>query len=266
MEGDLGKFLRSRRARIRPEEAGLSAGGRRRVAGLRREEVALLAGVSVDYYIRLEQARVQNVSDAVLDAIARVLRMDVIERSHLTDLLRPARGEPVAGEVRPGMRLLLDMAAHVPAFILGRRMDVLAWNALGDRISGFTAMPPGERNMARQTFLNPQARTLYREWPAVAAETIAYLRLYAGRHPGDPLLAALIADLSADPGFRRLWEEHHVAEKTFGVKLMDHPEFGRLDFGYETLSSPGEPELLAVMYTADPASETGRKLAGLRPA
>ncbi|MEU6413749.1 helix-turn-helix transcriptional regulator [Microbispora sp. NPDC046933] len=264
MDGDLGRFLRSRRARIRPEDAGLPAHGRRRVSGLRREEVALLAGVSAEYYIRLEQQRVRNVSDEVLDAVARVLRMDGTERAHLRRLLRPPhdRHAPVA-HIRPGVRMLLDAADSVPACVVGPRMDVLAWNTLGDRINGFSAMPAGERNMARQTFLSPRARSFYRDWATVAAETIAHLRLYAGRHPDDPLLAPLVADLSADADFARLWEEHRVAEKTFGVKLLRHPELGDLDFAYETMALPGEPDLLVVMYTADPASPTGRTLARL---
>ncbi|MEV4455304.1 helix-turn-helix transcriptional regulator [Microbispora sp. NPDC049633] len=267
MEGDLGRFLRSRRARIRPEDAGLPAHGRRRVSGLRREEVALLAGMSVEYYIRLEQERVRNVSDEVLDAVARVLRLDGTERAHLRRLLRPPddRRAPL-GHVRPGVRMLLEAADSVPAFVLGPRMDVLAWNALADAITGFSDMPAGERNMARQTFLMPRARSLYRDWAAVAAETISYLRLYAGRRPDDPLLGSLVADLSADPDFARLWEEHPVAEKTFGVKLLRHPELGDLDFAYETLALPGDPDLLVVMYTADPASPTGRVLNRLREA
>ncbi|WP_205830871.1 MULTISPECIES: helix-turn-helix transcriptional regulator [unclassified Microbispora] len=264
IDGDLGRFLRSRRARIRPEDVGLPAHGRRRVSGLRREEVALLAGMSAEYYIRLEQQRVRNVSDEVLDAVARVLRLDGTERAHLRRLLRPPddRRAPL-GHVRPGVRMLLDAADSVPAFVLGPRMDVLAWNALADAVTGFSDMPEGERNMARQTFLTPRARTPYRDWPAVAAEAISYLRLYAGRHPDDPLLGPLVADLSADPDFARLWEEHRVAEKTFGVKLLRHPELGDLDFAYETLALPGDPDLLVVMYTADPASPIGRVLARL---
>ncbi|MEU1386111.1 MULTISPECIES: helix-turn-helix transcriptional regulator [unclassified Nonomuraea] len=263
MEGDLGQFLRSRRARIHPADAGLPASGRRRVSGLRREEVALLAGVSVDYYIRLEQERVQNVSDAVLDAVARVLRMDDTERAHLRDLLRPARhvSRPV---LRPGLSRLLDLADGMPAFVLGPRMDVLAWNALADRVSGFTGVPDGRRNQLLQVFLAPHTRTLYPDWAEVAADTVAYLRLYAGRHPEDPLLAELVAELSADPDFVRLWAEHGVAEKTYGVKRLRHPELGELEFGYETLAVPGQPDLVIVMYTADPDSETGRTVARLR--
>ncbi|MFF4197634.1 helix-turn-helix transcriptional regulator [Nonomuraea sp. NPDC001831] len=259
----MGQFLRSRRARIHPADAGLPASGRRRVSGLRREEVALLAGVSVDYYIRLEQERVQNVSDAVLDAVARVLRMDDTERAHLRDLLRPARhvSRPV---LRPGLSRLLDLADGMPAFVLGPRMDVLAWNTLADRVSGFAGVPDGRRNQLLQVFLAPHTRTLYPDWAEVAADTVAYLRLYAGRHPEDPLLAELVAELSADPDFVRLWAEHGVAEKTYGTKRLRHPELGELEFGYETLAVPGQPDLVIVMYTADPDSDTGRVVARLR--
>src|SRR3954464_4574181 len=144
MDGDLGDFLRSRRARIQPEEVGLPSHGRRRVPGLRREEVAQLAGVSVDYYIRLEQGRGPSVSDAVLDAIARVLRMDETEHTYLRTVARPRKEQrnrrPDTPRVRPGVQLLLDSMDRTPAFILGRRMDVLAWNALGDAVSGFSRM------------------------------------------------------------------------------------------------------------------------------
>ncbi|WP_433217921.1 hypothetical protein [Microtetraspora malaysiensis] len=143
-------------------------------------------------------------------------------------------------------------------------MDVLAWNAMAGRIAGFAGVPTDERNQLKQVFLVPHTRTLYRDWRDVATETVAYLRLYAGRNPGDPLLAELVAELSADPDFVRLWAEHAVAEKTYGVKRLLHPELGELDFGYETLAVPGQPELLVVMYTADPGSETGRELARVR--
>lgn len=167
MDGDLGDFLRSRRARIRPEDVGLNSYGRRRVPGLRREEVAQLAGVSVDYYIRLEQGRGPSVSDAVLDAIARVLRLDGTEHAYLRTVARPAprkAAQPASQRVRPGLRLLLDTLDPAPAFVLGRRMDVLAWNALGDAVVGFSRMAAAERNMPRQTFLEPAARELYPDW------------------------------------------------------------------------------------------------------
>ncbi|MEW1889329.1 helix-turn-helix transcriptional regulator [Streptomyces sp. NPDC085659] len=265
MDGELGDFLRSRRARISPEDVGLNSYGRRRVPGLRREEVAQLAGVSVDYYIRLEQGRGPSVSDAVLDAIARVLRLDETEHAYLRTVARPrARKAPDSSvrRVRPGLRLLLDMFDRAPAFVLGRRMDVLAWNALGDALSGFSRMSAAERNMPRQAFLAPGARELYPDWPAVAAETVAYLRLDAGLHPDDKELAALVGELSLkSEDFRRLWADHQVKAKTYGVKRMAHPVVGALTLPYETLAVPGEPDLSMVVYTPEPGSETAERIA-----
>ncbi|MFE6766588.1 helix-turn-helix transcriptional regulator [Streptomyces sp. NPDC057689] len=265
MDGELGDFLRSRRARISPEDVGLNSYGRRRVPGLRREEVAQLAGVSVDYYIRLEQGRGPSVSDAVLDAIARVLRLDETEHAHLRTVARPKARKtsaPSVRRVRPGLRLLLDLFDRAPAFVLGRRMDVLAWNALGDALNGFSRMPAGERNMPRQAFLAPGARELYPDWPAVAAETVAHLRLDAGLHPDDKELAALVGELSVkSEDFRRLWADHQVKAKTYGVKRMVHPVVGELTLPYETLAVPGEPELSLVVYTPEPGSETAERVA-----
>ncbi|MFE7574995.1 helix-turn-helix transcriptional regulator [Streptomyces sp. NPDC057521] len=265
MDGELGDFLRSRRARISPEDVGLNSYGRRRVPGLRREEVAQLAGVSVDYYIRLEQGRGPSVSDAVLDAIARVLRLDETEHAYLRTVARPkARKAPSssARRVRPGLRLLLDMFDRAPAFVLGRRMDVLSWNALGDALSGFSRMSAAERNMPRQAFLAPGARELYPDWPAVAAETVAHLRLDAGLHPDDKELAALVGELSLkSEDFRHLWADHQVKAKTYGVKRMAHPVVGALTLPYETLTVPGEPDLSLVVYTPEPGSETAERIA-----
>lgn len=265
MDGDLGDFLRSRRARIRPEDVGLNSYGRRRVPGLRREEVAQLAGVSVDYYIRLEQGRGPSVSDAVLDAIARVLRLDGTEHTYLRTVARPGTRKavsPAAQRVRPGLRLLLDTLDPAPAFVLGRRMDVLAWNALGDAVVGFSRMAAAERNMPRQTFLEPAARELYPDWPAVAAETVAYLRLDAGLHPDDKQLAALVGELSLkSEDFRRLWADHQVQAKTYGVKRIDHPAVGGLTLPYETLGLPGDPDQSLVVYTPEPGSETAERIA-----
>ncbi|WP_433246208.1 helix-turn-helix transcriptional regulator [Streptosporangium sp. CA-135522] len=264
--GRLGDFLRSRRARIQPEDVGLPVfGRRRRVPGLRREEVAQLAGVSVDYYIRLEQGRGHNASDTVLDAVARVLRLDRTEREHLLDLARPSRvaDTPTQTPARPGVRVLLDMI-DTPAFVLGRCMDVLAWNAPADAVIGFSAMAPGARNMVRHAFLDPAARARYPDWAAVAADTVAYLRLEAARHPDDGRMAALVEELSAgDATFRRLWEEHQVTEKTYGTKLLCHPEVGEFEVGYETLTLPGDADQLIVVYTAVPGSVAARKLAAL---
>ncbi|WP_329121728.1 helix-turn-helix transcriptional regulator [Streptomyces sp. NBC_01465] len=262
MDGDLGDFLRSRRARIQPDDVGLPAHGRRRVPGLRREEVAQLAGVSVDYYIRLEQGRGPSVSDAVLDAIARVLRLDETERGYLREVARPRRGSaPVRQRVRPGLQLLLDTIDKAPAFIFGRRLDVLAWNALGDAMSGYTRMEPAERNVLRQVFLSVEGREMYPDWEAVAAETVAYLRLDAGRHPDDKQLAALVGELSLkSEEFRRLWADHLVKEKTYGVKRVQHPLVGELSLPYESLTVHGDPDQVLVVYTPEPGSPTAERV------
>ncbi|MFD7645608.1 helix-turn-helix transcriptional regulator [Kitasatospora sp. NPDC059795] len=260
---ELGEFLRLRRARIQPSDVGLPEfGRRRRVPGLRREEVAQLAGVSVDYYVRLEQGRGDGVSAEVLDAVARVLRLDLTERRHLHDLARPPRepARPGPRQLRGGLRLLLD-ALDAPAFVLGRCLDVVAWNALGDAVMGFSALPPGQVNVARHAFLSAAGRRLYPEFERVAAETAAFLRVDAARHPDDPELAALLADLSTDPLFADLWARHGVREKAHGRKLLLHPRVGELDVGYETLTPPGEPGLQLVVYTAEPGSPTAERLA-----
>ncbi|MFD7920899.1 helix-turn-helix transcriptional regulator [Streptomyces sp. NPDC059740] len=267
---ELGEFLRSRRARIRPEDCGLPAFGRRRVPGLRREEVAQLAGVSVDYYVRLEQGRGASVSDAVLDAVARVLRLDATEHGHLRDLVRADRRSPAlhrppgsghAAPVREGVRVLLDAVGAAPAFVLGRRMDVLAWNALGDAVVGFSGMPARRRNMACAVFLDPAAREVYPDWESVAADTVAHLRLDAGRHPGDRRTDALVSELSASgPDFVRLWNARQVKEKTHGTKRMCHPQAGELHFGFESLALPGDPDQTLVVYTAPAGTDTADRL------
>lgn len=266
MDGDIGDFLRSRRARIQPDEVGLASHGRRRVPGLRREEVAQLAGMSVDYYIRLEQGRGPSVSDAVLDSLARVLRLDETEHTYLRAVARPRprpRAErPTAQRVRPGLRLLLDTIDRAPAFIFGRRMDVLAWNALADALNGFSQLPPAERNIPRQVFLEGPGRDCYPEWEAVAAETVAYLRLDAARRPDDTELASLVGELSVkSEDFRRLWADHQVKEKTHGTKRITHPLVGELVLPYETLTLPGDPEQLLVVYTPEPGTESADRLA-----
>ncbi|MEU4765339.1 helix-turn-helix transcriptional regulator [Actinosynnema sp. NPDC023794] len=262
MNHDLGEFLRSRRARVRPDDVGLPGGGRRRVPGLRREELAMLAGVSVDYYMRLEQGRTPAVSDSVLDAVARVLRLDETERAHLRNLVRPAPAKrPAPQRVRPGLLRLLEMADDVPAFVMGRRSDILAWNPLADALYGFGDLPPEDRNSARHTFLRPESRAFYRDWPTVAADMVAFLRLDAGRYPDDARLAALVGELSVkDETFRKLWAQHKVQEKTHGTKLMHHPVVGDLDLDYETLQPTGDPDVVLAVYTARVGSPTEDRL------
>ncbi|MCL8016461.1 helix-turn-helix transcriptional regulator [Streptomyces sp. AS02] len=266
MDGDLGDFLRSRRGRIRPEEVGLPSYGRRRVPGLRREEVAQLAGVSVDYYVRLEQGRGQQVSDAVLDAVARVLRLDETEHAYLRTVARPRRGRgvrrPEAAGVRPGVQALLDSMDRTPAFVIGPRMDVLAWNSLADAISGYGRAAPADRNIPRHVFLDPAAHTLYPDWPAIAAQAVAHLRLNAGHRPDDQELSALVDELSArSEDFRRLWVDHQVKACMSGTKCIHHPVAGRLTLPYETMTVQPDPEQTVVVYTPARGSETAERLA-----
>ncbi|MGW5515904.1 helix-turn-helix transcriptional regulator [Nocardia africana] len=261
---ELGEFLRSRRARLRPEEVGLvEHGTRRRVPGLRREELALLAGVSVDHYVRLEQGRTLHFSESVLDAVARALRLEPLERDHLYRLARPWSGtEPVAAQqVRPGLRRLLD-TADVPAYIVGRGTDVLAWNrAAAALITDFGALPPGQRNLARLVFLDEGMRELYEDWPGKAADVVAYLRLDAARNPGDDRIAALIDELRRrDPDFERLWSRHALKDKTHGRYVYRHPVVGRLDLGFETLRLPDDPDQALIVHTVEPDSPSATAL------
>src|SRR3954452_18755133 len=254
---ELGDFLRSRRARLRPQDVGLPDHGRRRVPGLRREEIAQLAGVSVDYYVRLEQGRDIHPSEQVLDAIARALALDPDERQHLDALVRPRkrarRRRPE--RVRPTVQDLLDHM-HVPAMVIGRRMDVLAFNPLaGALVDGFR-----ERNMLRHVFLEEGARELYPEWEAIAAETVGFLRLSAGEDPDDAELIELVGELSVhSEDFRRLWARHDVHSKAFGVKRFEHPQVGPLTANYECFRLPDAGQTL-VTYTAAPGSETALAL------
>lgn len=261
--GGLAEFLRTRRSRLRPGDVDLpDFGGRRRVSGLRREELAHLAGVSVDYYTRLEQGRVGNPSDAVLDAVARALRLDPEETGHLRRLARPRPDRRRAGraaapqKVRPTMARLLDAMPDVPAVVMGRRMDILAWNRAAVSLFGdYGALAPAERNIARITFLEPASRTLYDDWVGCARENVAFLHLEAGRRPDDPRLAELIGELSMrSPEFRHWWAEHPVRDKTSGRKVFHHPLAGRMELVYETLRSADDPDQALVTYAPDAGS------------
>ncbi|MFC4031225.1 helix-turn-helix domain-containing protein [Streptomyces polygonati] len=265
-KGELREFLRTRRARITPEEAGLTpAPGVRRVPGLRREEVAQLAGVSVDYYVRLERGRGSNVSEAVLDAIARALRLNDDERGHLFAVARPARTRPrplPPQRVRPGLYRVLETMTEVPAIVVGRRTDVLATNRLARALyTDFDALPYRERNMSRFIFLDEAARGLYPDWEEVARSSVATLHLYAGQHPHDPRLAELIGELSVrDPDFRRWWADHDVHRRTFGSKRFHHPVVGDLTLDYEALTVTGDPDQVLGLYTAEPGSPSEEAL------
>ncbi|TDW19131.1 helix-turn-helix transcriptional regulator [Kribbella kalugense] len=264
---ELTEFLKSRRARVQPEDLGLKVyGGRRRVPGLRREELAQAAGVSADYYIRLEQGRTDNVSQEILDAVADVLSLSEDERKHLALLAKPARRRvkrrTTTQRIRPGLQALLDSMTDVPAFVLGRRMDVLGWNRLAAAlIADFASLEPKDRNIPRLVFLDPATRDFYPDWEAVADETVGYLRMYAGRYPDDPELAELIGELSIhSPEFRQHWARHDVKDKTFGTKAQYHHLVGEITVQYETLQPPGEPDQLIVTYTVEPGSTSEQNL------
>ena len=258
---ELGEFLRTRRARLTPEDVGMPRLGRyRRVPGLRREELAQVAGVSVAYYTRLEQGHGRNVSAEVLDAIARALRLTDAEHVHLTHLAKPQRNRrrtyARSQRVRPGLRQLLDALEGVPAYVVGRRSDILAWNRMAASLFGdWGRLPARERNWARMVFLRPETRELFVVWDAMAADMVSFLRLEAGRHADDPELAALVGELSVHSDeFRRLWAEHDVKEKGHGVKRITHPLVGELTLSFETLALPDDADQHLVTYHAEPGS------------
>ncbi|MFF3319961.1 helix-turn-helix transcriptional regulator [Streptomyces sp. NPDC003035] len=267
---EIREFLRTRRARITPEQAGLAPhSGPRRVPGLRREEVAQLAGVSVDYYIRLERGRTQGVSETVLEAVARALHLDEAERAHLFDLAQPTattrarRKRPLAPQrVHPVLYRTLD-SLSVPAVVQGRRTDILAANRLAHALyTDFEARPRRERNFAHFVFLDEAARALYADWERVADDCLAMLRLYAGRHPDDPQLTELIGELSLhSDAFRRMWADHDVQAHTTGTKRLHHPLVGDLTLDYLVLAVEGDPEQTLTIYTPEPASPSAEALA-----
>ena len=259
----LAEFLRSRRERLSPEQAGVVHQGSRsrRVPGLRREEVAALAGVSVDYYVRMERGHRLNVSEAVLDSLARALRLDATERSYMFALAQPAqrrhRRPPSRPQrVRPGLHQVLSTLKHTPALVLGRRLDVLASNRMARALlTDFTALPHKDQNMVRFLFCDQAARDLYIHWATVASEIVASLRLEAGRHPDDPQLTDLVGDLCVhDEDFRRWWADHDVHQRTHGTKHIHHPLVGELSLQYESLTLPADPDQRLVLYTAQPES------------
>ncbi|MEU5032456.1 helix-turn-helix transcriptional regulator [Streptomyces milbemycinicus] len=269
---ELGEFLRSRRGRLRPEDAGLpSYGGRRRVPGLRREELAQLAGVSAGYYTRLEQGQSPNASDAVLDAVARVLRLDDAERAHLYSLARPksrARRRAARPEqVRPGVRVMIESFGDVPALVMGRFCDVLAWNRMAHALMAghldFDAPNrPAERpNIARLLFLDPHTRELYADWLRKARSTVADLRLIAGRYPGDPALTGLIGELTVGSAeFARLWAAHTVGDCGTAARTYRHPMVGTMTLMCELLALPEDEGQRVAVMNAQPGSPSEEAL------
>lgn len=256
-------FLTSRRAQLTPERAGLPAyGSTRRVPGLRREEVAMLAGVSVDYYTRLERGNLTGVSESVLEALARALRLDEAEREHLHDLARQANSRPrvvrrrSTGEVRPRTQHLLDAMTGAPAYVRNGRMDVLASNPLARAVfEPLFRGAVGRPNLARFIFLDPASQEFYRDWEQLAEDVAALLRGEVGRHPYDRDLSDLIGELStrSEP-FRSWWAAHNVRLHRAGVKRLRHPLVGDLDLAYESMDLTADEGLRLNAYSAEPGS------------
>jgi len=270
--GELGDFLRTRRARLRPADVGLrSYGDRRRVAGLRREELAQLAGLSVSYYTRLEQGQSHNASPEVLEALARALRLDEQERGYLLDVARATgapgeRREPV-WQARPGVVRLLDAMTDVPAAVLAPSTDVLAWNTLAHALFGFgverdSVRDPERRpNMARTVFLDPAAREFYVDWHAKACSSVSHLRLVAGQFPGDRRLRELIGELTvSSPEFATMWSAHSVRTCEPIARDFRHPWVGRLTLTQETLWLREDGDQILVTQTAEPGSPSADAL------
>ncbi|MEV5810010.1 helix-turn-helix transcriptional regulator [Streptomyces parvulus] len=265
---DVRDFLTTRRARITPEQAGLPVHGRRRVAGLRREEVALLAGVSVDYYVRMERGDLTGASESVLEAVAQALQLDEAEHEHLFDLARKANASPArrrrapAQRVRPTVQHVLDAITGTPAWITNGRQDILAINEVGRALyEPLFADPRRPANAARFTYLDPTAKTFLREWEKSAADIAASLRQEAGRNPYDSALTELIGELSTrSEDFRQLWAAHNVRLHRTGVKRLNHPVVGDLDLNFETFELAHEPGLMMAVYTAAPDTPAAEKL------
>lgn len=264
------QFLSTRRGRITPEQAGLEPyGGRRRVPGLRREEVARLAGVSVDYYTRLERGNLSGVSDSVLDAIARALELDRAEHDHLYDLARTANTSgrkraagTVPSGVRPELQHLLDAITGAPAFIGNNRMDILAANTLGyalySEMYRSTARPA---NHSRFIFLDPRSHDFYTDWERAASTNVAILRREAGRHPHDKGIAELVGELSMRSGeFRTRWAAHNVRRHYAGTKSFRHPVVGLLELHYQVLELEEDPGHTLTVYPAIPGSPSDEAL------
>ncbi len=264
------EFLTARRARITPEQAGLPAyGGNRRVAGLRREELAMIAGVSVDYYTRLERGNLRGVSDAVLDALVRALQLDEAETDYLFDLARSANASATAPKrkptpkVRPSIQRMLDSMTTAPAWVRNGRFDFLASNQLGRALySPLFADPVRPANNARFTFLDPHSKDFYVDWDRATIDIVSYLRGEAGRNPYDRALTDLIGELSTRSElFRKLWAAQTVRYHRSGIKSLNHPIVGRLDLSFEALELPVDTGLTLLTYNAEAGTPAADGLA-----
>jgi transcriptional regulator with XRE-family HTH domain len=267
-KGEIREFLTSRRAKLTPDEVGLTSYGPRRVPGLRREEVAVLAGVSVPYYTRLERGNLSGVSESVLEALARALQLDEAERAHLFDLARaaqpaaPKRRRRTQQRVRPSVQRMIDAMTGAPAFVQNGRLDILAANALGRALfSELYVDPVRPVNPARFVFLSPRAPDFYGDWERAANDTVAILRTEAGRDPYDSSLSDLVGELSTrSEEFRTRWASHNVRIHRTGAKDLHHPVVGDLSLTYEMLDLSADSGLVIVAYTAEPGSKSAEAL------
>ena len=271
-KAEVREFLTSRRAKLSPSDVGLPDVGQRRVPGLRRGEIAALAGVSVEYYARLERGAIAGASSPVLEAIATALRLNDTERAHLLDLARAADGIPTSGRqrrraaahsvTRPSLHWALAAITEGVAFVRNPRQDMLAANALG-RVFYSPLIGDGGRspNLARFQFLDPAARDFYPDWDLFAHMCVAIMRAEAGRDPHDRGLQDLVGELSTQSEtFRRLWGAHDVRTHGTGTKRFNHPDVGELTLAYEELAITAEPGLILILYTAEPGSPSAEKL------
>ncbi|WP_413353800.1 helix-turn-helix transcriptional regulator [Microbacterium sp. 1P06AB] len=268
-KAEVREFLISRRAKLTPEMVGLPAGSRRRVPGLRRSEVATLAGVSNEYYAKLERGHIGGASESVLHSLAQALRLDDAERAHLFDLARAAaqplsrpRRKPVAvSTVRPGVQLMLDAITGGAAMVRNGRMDIVAVNALGRAIQSLALESPGDGNLARFAFLDPRARTFHPNWNVAADITVGILRTEAGRDPYDRGLQDLVGELSTrSDEFRTRWGAHDVRQHGAGVKRFVHPAVGEIELSYEDMQFVQHPGLTFLVYVAEPGSDSFERM------
>jgi transcriptional regulator with XRE-family HTH domain len=266
---ELGEFLQARRAAVPPSAAGLpDTGSRRRVPGLRREEVAALVGLSTDYYVRLEQGRGGRPSESVLEALAATLLLDEPQREHLRHLAHPPhrRKHPTRERLSAAARSLIDTMT-VPALVMTASTHVVGWNDLACAVfTDFANRPERERNTAWLLFRDADVAARHRDWKAAARDTVGMLRMAAGRDSDDAELTALVGELSEQsPVFRQYWGEHHVYRKSTGVTRLRHPEVGDIDLTFIAWTTPASPNQTLVTYTPEPQSPSAQAVARLRP-
>jgi transcriptional regulator with XRE-family HTH domain len=256
----LGDFLRARRASVAPETVGLPrVGNPRRVSGLRRDEVARLAGISPEYYTRLEQGKLPAPSQAVLDALSRALRLDVDQEEYLNELARRGarrrNGRHRPNEVSPEVMSLLDALGDVPVMVVTRQLDIVAWSRLAAVLFiDFAEIPADQRNAVRLVFLHPEMRSRFGDWPSAARNAAALLRMNTARYPNDARLAEVLEDLQQEPDFRLGWEAQGVTSGSRGPRAYVHPSAGTLSLQWQTLSSSAEEDHLIIVLTPSPGS------------